>query len=347
MHLFWSAGGYSAEGYRWTQQALERVEAISPPQGTDGQRRLIARAKALRALGWLHVSQGDNENGRLVAEQSVALYRQSVDADRGGLALALVGLAMPLEFLGRRAEAETLLKESIALARAAGNVFVMSWALSTLARVTADLHGDLDAARDYVNEGIRISREAGLDWSAAALGEMLGTIASHRKDYVEARARFEEALIAYQEMGAHFNVILEKSNLAHLERSQGNYTQALELYRETIVGFCDVGQRGAVAHQLECFGFIAIAQNQFERALRLLGAAEALREQSGTPMTPDEQTVYEQQLTAIREQLPADSLATDWAEGRALTMDQAIQYAVEAESQLKRISESLVDSLIR
>ena len=281
----------------------------------------------MRGLAWLYVSQGDNEHGRLAAEQSVALYRQG--EDRRGLAFALVGLAMPLEFLGRRAEAETLLKESIALARPAGDAYVACSALNNLARVTADLHGDLDTARGYVDEGMRLSRAAGLRWLTSVSVQLLGMIALHRKDYVEARARFEEAIVAFQEIGAPFNAILAKSDLAHMERNQGNHTRAMELYRETIVAFRDVGQRGAVAHQLECFGFIAITQNQFNRALRLLGAAEALRERSGTPMTPDEQTYHEQQLNTLREQMDPNSFAAAWAEGRALTLEQAIAYALE------------------
>ncbi len=78
-------------------------------------------------------------------------------------------------------------------------------------------------------------------------------------------SRFKEAPRGFQEVGAPFNIILEKSNLAHLERQQGNYMRALEYYRETIVAFRDIAQTGAVAHQMECFGFIAIAQSQNER----------------------------------------------------------------------------------
>ncbi len=48
---------------------------------------------------------------------------------------------------------------------------------------------------------------------------------------------------------------------------------ALEYYRETIIAFRDMAQIGAVSHQLECFGFIALAKDQDERALQLFAAA--------------------------------------------------------------------------
>ena len=87
---------------------------------------------------------------------------------------------------------------------------------------------------------------------------MKGIIAIHRKDYEEARTLIEKAVTAYRETGASFNMILAKSALAHMERELGNYAIALNIYRETIIAFRDAGQIGAVAHQLECFGFIAI-----------------------------------------------------------------------------------------
>jgi predicted ATPase len=330
LRYFWSTGGYTAEGFQWTQQALERVDAAATPEGLGLPERLTAKAKALVALAWAYQSQGDNENGRRVAEQSVALYRRGANPDKRGLASALTVLAQTLYFLGARDEARAHLQEGLALARAANDAHSEIWALSILVRVMAVLYGDLDTARRYAEEGIRRSREAGFHFMTSVLSYNLGLIAAQRLDGVEGRLRFEEAIAAFQESRAHFNTLLAKSDLAHLERNLGNHARALELYRETIIAFRDVSQRGAVAHQLECFAFIAIAQKQLDRAVRLFGAAEAWREQGGTSMTPLEQTEYQQQVQFVRAHLDPQSLNKTWAEGRALTLEQAIQYATEA-----------------
>jgi tetratricopeptide (TPR) repeat protein len=158
---------------------------------------------------------------------------------------------------------------------------------------------------------------------------MKGIIALHRKDYDEARTLIEKAVHAYQETGARFNVIIAKSGLAHMERELGNYAIAQDIYRETIVAFRDVGQTGAVAHQLECFGFIALAQDYPERALQLFAAANALREKVGTPMTPDEQSYYDEQLKGLREEVNSKQLDVIWSRGSVMTMEQAIEYALE------------------
>jgi len=123
---------------------------------------------------------------------------------------------------------------------------------------------------------------------------------------------------------------LEKSNLAHLERIQGNYATALGYYRETIVAFRNVAQTGAVAHQLECIGFIAIAHAEYERALRLFAAADCLRQKGSTPMTPDEQVYYDDQLNILRGKLNSMEFKSSWSRGSKMTMSQAIEFALES-----------------
>jgi predicted ATPase/class 3 adenylate cyclase len=326
-NLFWTAGGYSAEGFRWTQKAMEQAEKISNPKGITMEQRLVARAKALRGLTRLYLSLGDNANAKRVAEESVALYRQS--QDRRGLSFALVVLAYPLEFLGERVQAETVLQESYAIARAEGDVYVICRSLNMLARAIVDLHHDLELSKSYVEESLRLAREAGLRSQEAQASEILALIAIQRNEYEEARSHFKESQRVYQEIGSTFNVILEKSNLAHLERKIGNDAGALEYYRETIVAFRDIGQMGAVSHQLECFGFIAHAQHQSERALKLFSAANALREKGGTPMTPDEQVYFDEQLKGLRGKMDEIQFDSVWSKGYAMTMEQAIEFALE------------------
>lgn len=325
-NLFWTAGGYSAEGFRWTQKALEQVEKTPVFEDITSEQRMIARAKALCGQTRLYLSLGDNANAKRVAEESVSLYRQT--QDRRGLAFALVVLAYPLEFLGERVQAEAALQESYSIGRAEGDVYIICRALNRLGHVIVDLYHDLDLAQRYVEESLRLAKEAGLRSQEAQAFEILGFTAIHRNDHEAARSHLKESARVYEEIGATFNVILEKSNLAHLERKLGNHIEALEYYHETIVAFRDMGQTGAVAHQLECFGFIALAQSAYERALQLFASANALREKSKTPMTPDEQTFFEDQLTNLREKMDLVKFDSLWSNGHTMKMEQAIQFAL-------------------
>jgi tetratricopeptide (TPR) repeat protein len=287
----------------------------------------VARAKALCGLTRLYLSLGDNARAKRTAEESVAIYRRS--QDRCGLSFALVILAYPLEFLGERKSAEAILKESYLIARDEKDIYVMCRALNLLARVTIALHQDLDKAQKYIDESLRQARKAGLRSQEAQGQEVAATIALNRNQHDEARARYNESMKLYQEIDARFNVILEKSNLAHMERRLGNYDDALAYYRETVLAFRDIGQTGAVAHQLECFGFIALVQVQPERALQLFAAADALRKRASTPMTPDEQGHYDEQVNTLRAGIEAGTFEAIWSAGKTLSMDDAIALAIE------------------
>jgi predicted ATPase/class 3 adenylate cyclase len=317
-----AAGGFSIEGFQWLRDGMLKIQA------TVGAEQPALRAKALSGLSYLYLSMGDNLNSKQLAQESIAIYR-TLD-DRLGLAHALLMASYPTEFLGDLVQAEALLHEALPLARAEKNGFAQAWALNTLARIAAK-RGDLAAASHYADEAHRVSEDAGIEYNLAMNYEMKGVIAAQRGNYAEACTLFEQAQVAFESVGAHFNALLNKSNLAHLERQFGHLDRALVRYRDTIVAFRDVGQVGAVAHQLECFGFIALAQEQGARAAQLFGAAQALREHTNTPMTPEEQVYYDDQVQRLRSTTDPTTFEAAWSHGRTLSMDDAVGLATASE----------------
>jgi non-specific serine/threonine protein kinase len=126
-NLFWTAGGHSAEGFRWTQKALEQVEKIPVPKGITMERRLLARAKALRGLTRLYLSLGDNASAKRAAEESVALYPWPGSARRA----LLWSSRYPLEFWGREFKPKQCYR-SYSIARAEGDVYIICRSLNRL-----------------------------------------------------------------------------------------------------------------------------------------------------------------------------------------------------------------------
>ena len=316
-----ASGGYSVKSFVWLREILQAKEttlpAIPPP----------LRAKALAALAFIYISVGKEREASAFAEQAVALYRQ-LD-DRRWLASVMLLATRTLESSGKLVEAETALNEALVVARSDQNALVTIWLLITLARVTVRLHGEARAAWDFTEEALRLARDAELDGQVADVYEVRGFLAVYSGQYEQARAFFEKSMLIYQGMDADFNLLLNKSSLAHLERQFGHHQQALELYRETIVGFRNMGQLGAVAHQLECFGFLAMVEAQNERALKLFAAADALREKVGAPMTSEEQAYFDEQMDVLRQNMDTGQFERIWNSGRALTMEQALGFALE------------------
>jgi hypothetical protein len=79
---------------------------------------------------------------------------------------------------------------------------------------------------------------------------------------------------------------------------------------------------------LEKIADVFVAQQYPEQAARLLGAAEALRVATHVPVPPVDQTDYERTVAAARAHLDEATFAAAWAEGRAMTLEQAIDLAL-------------------
>ena len=74
------------------------------------------------------------------------------------------------------------------------------------------------------------------------------------------------------------------------------------------------------------------ARGQAHRATRLSGAAEALRAAIGVPLRPHEQASHTQAVQALRAALGEEAFANAWAEGRALSLEEAVALALEGAS---------------
>ena len=92
--------------------------------------------------------------------------------------------------------------------------------------------------------------------------------------------------------------------------------------------FREIGDRGGVAASLEASAGLVTAQKQTEQAVRLWGAAEALREAMGASLRPTDHAEHERSIAAIRAALGEEAFAAASAEGRALTLEDAIRYAL-------------------
>ena len=64
-------------------------------------------------------------------------------------------------------------------------------------------------------------------------------------------------------------------------------------------------------------------------AARLWGAAERLWEEIGTRPPPAERSLYERRVAVARSAMADDAaFARAWEEGRAMTLEQAVEYAL-------------------
>ena len=153
-------------------------------------------------------------------------------------------------------------------------------------------------------------------------------------DYTLAVRYFEEALEISREIGdrlvgsiALYNLALEES------RVQGDHERAAELYVEGLGLAVEMGDKANAAYCLEGLAGLIADRGEPVRAARLFGASEALLEAVGAPRYVQAQAsaLYERAVEALRSRLSEDAFGAAWSEGRAMTPEQAIEYALSEE----------------
>jgi predicted ATPase/class 3 adenylate cyclase len=325
---FWFRRGHTVEGINWTSEALARAERLPKLEGEAARRQMLIHATAWQAKASL-AYLNDNPTALIAEEACIALARQLGNKPMLGMSLAVAGSVKIL--LGDPAGALAAIEESLNIARASGDKYGLGIALGMLAQFSSMVNHDFEAARAYEAEGLALLSGHENSWGAIQFFFASARDASLRGDYPAARARFVKSLPMFQQIGDEHRVNMIQSELAHLERYEGHYQLAEAAYRKTILVWQQLGHRAAVAHQLESFASVAKAQEQAERAARLFGAAESLREKINIPMSPQERLEYDREVSDLRQAMDEKLFASLWAEGRALTMEQAIVYASESD----------------
>jgi hypothetical protein len=87
-----------------------------------------------------------------------------------------------------------------------------------------------------------------------------------------------------------------------------------------------------VDYTLEGLASLAVSQKQAAQAVRLFAWTEATRAAMQNPRPPIEQVDVERDMAAIREMLDEEAYAAACAEGKAMTMGEAITYALEIQT---------------
>lgn len=120
--------------------------------------------------------------------------------------------------------------------------------------------------------------------------------------------------------------------LGYLALDRGEVSRAAKIAAQAATLLRGLKATWKIPECLEVLAGVAGARGQPERAARLFGAAEALREVNGAPMNTADRAIYSRSVATARAGLSATALTAAWSAGRALTVDQAIEEALSPTS---------------
>ena len=310
---FWETREYLAEGRDRLGKLLKLRGAAAPTK---------ARARALFAAGVLAGEQGDYASADALIRESLDIARQL--RDKQGVAVSLNALAVFARDRGDAALAHSLFEESLVPWRELGDQKAVARSLSNLANVVK-LQGDYPRARSLYAECLSIFQGLGDQTGVAWSLNYQGDVARDQGDSAAARTLYEQGLAIFRQLGDRWGIAGTLADLGSLAREQRDCPAAHSLYRESLKIFQELEHKRGIARLLECFACTAAAQLEAERSLRLAGAAAALRQSIGAPLTPAEQAKLESTLDPGRRVLTNTAGTTAWLEGWSMPVEKAIE----------------------
>jgi tetratricopeptide (TPR) repeat protein len=356
---FWEMHSHTIEGYHWlgqvlaikgTMQASLRAKVLlaagqmaSTLEDCPRDRVLLQEsltlyravedkkgiAWALDALGAAEAHQANYKTAQAQFEEALAIRREI--GDKWGTVITLHKLAVLArhQHRGDFARARTLLQECLALRHACGDQQVIALVLYELGLI-ARLRADIRQAKTFFQEALVLYRELGNKRHTARMLSELGEVAGIEGNYVEATVLCEESITLRQETGIPFHSRHPLRGLGWAALAQGDYEQASARFTKCMTTMYMQENTGFIANCLFGLARVANMQAQLTRAARLCGAAAVLWSSASITHTlfPDEHATHEQIAAAVRVQLDEATFTTAWAEGQAMTLEQAIAEAL-------------------
>jgi predicted ATPase len=357
LYLFWWRRNHWSEGRAWLQRILD--QPAEPAASFEYFR-------ALNAATVLAVEQADHRSGLQLAEKSLALAGQLGDPSL--LAYAHLALGTVYWKQKEYASAQDHCKQALELFRMLGARLALASALQTLGRIAMN-QNQLDLAQVYLDECVEVFHEFGntIEFNAALSDR--GLLAYLRQEFSAARSYHERSLKLFREAGNKAGIEMSLNRLGDLARCENNYEEADRLYTEAMKVYRETGDKDEIASLLHNLGYVAkqredtrealalfrealslqleldnqagIAEclagiagifaihGETERAGRLFGTAETLREAAGVVLWPANQIEYERSMACLRQSIGEVELAAAWEQGRMLSVVQAVGEALD------------------
>ncbi len=310
---YWETRGHLAEGRRWLESLL-----------ADQSDRTEVQAKALNAAGNIVFDQGDYPLARAYFEEALSIWEEM--GDHQGTAGCLNNLGNVALYQGGYAAARVRYEKCLAIRRELGDRKGSAKPLYNLG-ITTRRMGDFQAARAYFRLCQEIYEELGDKRGCAGAIVGLGGVAGNLGDHAAARAYYEISLEIYRQMDDKRGVAMCLHNLAQAAFRMNERDLARDLLEQALKARHKLGDKRGIS---ECLEEVAeqSAKDYPLRAARLLAAAQNLRETIGAPLPPVDHAEYQELLRTIRSEADESSLAAAWSEGLAMTLEQAIEYAL-------------------
>jgi tetratricopeptide (TPR) repeat protein len=251
-----------------------------------------------------------------------------------GIGFSLLTLGVVLLNQGQDDRARPYLQESIAVFDEIGATWPQGTALVHLGNVALG-QGDIDSALDYLEQGEKIACQIGDPWQIAFAVNNKGEVARVQGEYAQAYRYYVETEQYYQQADAIGDQARLVHTLAYIALHEGDLETAEAKFREALESFLELGNKRGIAECLAGLGGLAAERGEFDKAVPLLSASDALLKSFGAAWWPADRVEVERNLEITRSAVEPGEFEILWNRGAKFSLEQAVNIASSSESKAK------------
>ena len=292
-------------------QSLEELQPI-------GDRYSLFHPLGDTAL--IALNKGELNTAKTILEDSIQAFEEL--KNREWTSISINRLTEVLHEQGEYENARKVNQRNLDVQRETNSPDQLSWSIELKGRIEL-AEGNLSSAHQLLDEALAISEKINNQFSVGFLKTALGLIDCYEGNYARGKEIIEIGIEKVRkEYASKATALLTyRSYALWLEKDMPG---AARSYRDTLQELRGNFYFIRIPECLEGLGKIAVTQNDLERAARLFGAAEAMREKMGTPIPPVQRGDYDAHAQSVR-----TAFETSWSHGRGMIMEQAIELALE------------------
>jgi predicted ATPase/DNA-binding SARP family transcriptional activator len=317
--MFWMMRSYFREGRDWLTRALQLPDKSAS----------VTRAQALYWSGALAYSQGESKVAKEHLNESLAIHRQI--GNKTGMASVLNGLGnLAREQEGNYPESKRLHEESLALYRELGDKRHIASVLNNLGLVALAQENYPEAQRLY-EESLALHHDMGNKRGIAYALLNLGQVVQNQGDLHRAQGLYEESLAIRRELGDKRGMAYSLINLGNLALAENRIDQAHSHLYQSLRICQEIDEKRFVLYSLSGFAYALalMAGGRHQRAAQLQGAIDTQIKKFSMSLEALEQKLHDQTSALLMASLGKDHYRQEFETGRAMSLEQAVAYALE------------------
>jgi len=226
-------------------------------------------------------------------------------------------------FVGRYADAQDLLEESLSIARELSDRKLVEAVLQPLGMACLG-RGDVAAARRHLTEALTLARELGNKRELAGALNALAQLHRMGGELDAAEPLYGDVVAIARELKDREIVAIGLLNLAMVSIGRGSTTPARGMLLEVLAIATEIGSKPAEQSAFEVSAGLAASRGDWIAASRFYGIAETQAGKTGLRRDPTDEAFLVPYVATAREALGAEAFATTERAGAMQSYDSAL-----------------------